>query len=67
VWIAEAKSKFVVMPVIEQIIATGYINRQQHLQLASAILSDLKITEEERRQINRVFDYLQTGCLKLVD
>jgi hypothetical protein len=43
------------------------MNRQEHLQLTSAILSDYRITDEERRQINRVFDYIQTGRLKLVD
>lgn len=43
------------------------MSRQDHLRLTSAILSDNEITEEERRQINRAFDYIQTGRLKLVD
>lgn len=53
--------------IVERIISAGQINRQEHLQLTSAILSDYKITDAERREINRIFDYIQIGRLKLID
>lgn len=53
--------------LIEQILNQGHMSRKQHLLLTSAILSDQRITEDDRRQINRVFDYIQTGRLRLVD
>ncbi|HEY9621470.1 MAG TPA: hypothetical protein V6C78_13935 [Crinalium sp.] len=67
VWTIAQKSDLTIKPLIDEIIASGKMSRQQHLQLASAVLSDHHITEEERRHINRVFDYVQTGRLKLVD
>lgn len=56
-----------VSTTVDCIIAAGKMSRQEHLQLASAILSNAKLTEEERRQINRVFDYVQTGRLELIN
>lgn len=53
--------------VVEQILASGEMSRQQHLQLTSAMLADRQINEEDRRQINRVLDYIQTGRIKLVN
>jgi hypothetical protein len=67
VWTVQSKSAIAIKQMIEQIISIGQINRQEHLQLTSTILSDHRITDEERRQINRVFDYIQIGRLKLVD
>lgn len=52
--------------LVEQILESDQIRRLEHLQLTSAILSDKNITEEERRQINRIFDYIQTGRIKIV-
>lgn len=52
---------------IDRILSTGLISRQEHLQLASALLADTTMTDEERARINRVFDYLQVGRLKVVD
>lgn len=53
--------------LIDQILSSGQINRQEHLYLASILLSNQKATEKERRQINRIFDYIQTGRVKLID
>lgn len=66
-WTAARQSSSDIAALIEQIIAVGRMSRQEHLRLTSTILADDKITEEERRQINRIFDYIQTGRLKLVD
>lgn len=53
--------------MVERILNIGYLSRLDHLQLVSTILSDYKVTDEERSQINRIFDELQTGHLKIVN
>lgn len=53
--------------LVERIISSGQLSRQQHLQLTSLMLSDYRVSDEDRRQINRIFDYVQTGRLKFVD
>ncbi len=66
--LAQGKTRLrIIKPAVEQILAKGKMNRQEHIQLTSAMLSDHQMTDEERRQINRVFDYLQMGRLKLED
>ncbi|HBB34598.1 MAG TPA: hypothetical protein DDZ80_20310 [Cyanobacteria bacterium UBA8803] len=49
---------------IDRILDTGQLTRLEHLQLVTTILSDYKVTDEERSQINRVLDELQVGHLK---
>lgn len=53
--------------LVDQFIACRKITHQQYLQLSAAILSDNRIDEAERYQINRLFDNIQSGRLKLVD
>lgn len=53
--------------LVEKILSEGKLSRQEYLQMTRAILSDYNVTEEESRQINRIFDDVQTGSLKLVD
>jgi hypothetical protein len=53
--------------MVDRIVASGKITRREHLVLTSALLSDDKITEEDRHQINRIFDYIQIGRLKFID
>ncbi|HAG80188.1 MAG TPA: hypothetical protein DCL61_03230 [Cyanobacteria bacterium UBA12227] len=60
------QSSQAIAPLIDRILNIGQLSRLEHLQLVSTILSDYKVTDEERSQINRVFDELQIGRLKLV-
>jgi hypothetical protein len=53
--------------MVERILNTAQLSRQEYLQLVTTFLSDYKITDEGRRQINRIFDDLQIGRLKIVD
>ncbi len=53
--------------IVQRIIDVGEVSRHEHLQLASALLADTSITQEQRRQINKVFDYVKAGRLKLTD
>lgn len=67
VWTVTGKSVLSIKTITERIIESGQLSRQEHLQLTSVVLSDAKLSNEDRRQINLIFDYLQTGRLKLAD
>lgn len=66
-WNAQAKPNLSNRQLIDRIMTAGKIGRWEHLRLTSALLSDDKITDDERYQINRIFDYLHTGRIKLMD
>jgi hypothetical protein len=53
--------------IVDRIFHSGQLSRLEHLQLVTTILSDYRVTDEERHQINRVFDDIQTGRIKIVD
>ena len=55
-----------VQQMVDQILSAGQLSRQDYLNLTTVILSDYNVTDEQRRQINRIFDEVQTGQLKLV-
>ena len=56
-----------VRPLVDRILLSGQITRLEHLQLTSVLLSDYRVTLEERVQINRIFDSLQAGRLKFTE
>lgn len=53
--------------LITRVLESNEIARKEQLQLTSAMLKDKHLTEEERRQINRIFDHIQSGRIKIVD
>ncbi|RAM53216.1 MAG: hypothetical protein C6Y22_01965 [Hapalosiphonaceae cyanobacterium JJU2] len=61
------KSELTVEAIVNQIITTGEMSPQDHALLTSHVFTNGKIDERGRRQINRIFDYIQTGRLKLVN
>lgn len=61
------KPSLALKDLVEEIFASGQMTRFQHLGLMSVLLAERKITDEDRMQINRVFDHVQMGQLKLVD
>ncbi len=63
----DSQSELVVKEIVDQIIGSGQMSRQDHILLTSTVFADGEVSEGERRQINRIFDYIQTGRLKLVD
>ncbi len=65
--IVENKSELFIQQLVDRIISSGKMNRQDYSLLTSTVIADGEISDVERRQINRVFDYIQTGRLKLVD
>ncbi|KAM3096271.1 hypothetical protein ACKFKG_02745 [Phormidesmis sp. 146-35] len=53
--------------LIETILKSGQLNRQEYLHLASILLSNQRATENDRRRINRIFDHILAGQVKLTD
>lgn len=63
----ERLSNINLQATIGKILAQGKLTRQEYFYLSTAMLSDRKVTYEERSQINRVLDKLLVGDLKLSD
>lgn len=61
------KANQVIQQLIAQTLSAGRLTRREHLLLTSTLLSASRMTDEERRQINRILDEARTGRLKLVD
>lgn len=59
--------KFAVEEVIERIFALRRISRSDQQLLMSALLSKSSLSEKDQQQINRVFDALQKGSIRVVD
>lgn len=53
--------------LIEQICRSGQMSRQEHLYLASMLLATGKLNDSERQRVNRLFDAVQSGRLRVVD
>jgi len=62
-----AKDMAMIKTILGRIVEQRRVTRHEHRQLTSLLLSAHNLSPEERTQINRVFDYLQSGQLKLVD
>lgn len=63
----ESKSNSNVRQIVEQILKAGKISRLEYQRLSMAILADNRIDEDESRLVNRVFDAIRTGRLKVTD
>jgi hypothetical protein len=53
--------------LVEQLFAARKITQQQYQSLSQLVLADGSVDEEELRQINRLFDAVQNGRIKVVD
>ena len=62
-----SQSEVGVKPLVDRILSSGIMSRKDHTLLTSTVLANGNINDGDRRQINRIFDYLQTGRLKLRD
>jgi hypothetical protein len=63
----ECQSTIDVAQFVGKLISSRQISRRQYEQLSAAILADGKIDQEELRQINRLFDAIRAGQLRIVD
>lgn len=66
-WTRERQPNPNLQQMVDRILSAGQLSRQEYLQLTTAILSDYLVTDEQRHQLNQVFDNIQTGHLKLID
>lgn len=62
-----SQSEIAITQIVDLILSRGRMSRQDHTLLTSTVFVDNDISDVERRQINRIFDYIQTGRLQLVD
>ncbi|MGD1855230.1 MAG: hypothetical protein ACFB2W_13385 [Leptolyngbyaceae cyanobacterium] len=56
-----------VTQLVEQLIKTKRITYAQYQTLSTLVLADGTIDEQERRQINRLFDAIQVGAVRIVE
>jgi len=53
--------------MVDGCIRDRCISQAQYQVLSALVLADGVVDEQERRQINRLFDAIQTGRVKIVD
>ncbi len=53
--------------IVSRIIQTGKLSRQEHFDLVTLFVSDFLVTEDQRNEINLVFDNIQKGQVKFLD
>lgn len=53
--------------LVDQFIRKRNITHKQYQALYQMVLADGNIDEQERQQINRLFDAIQTGRIKVID
>lgn len=63
----ESQSEIAVKQIVDRIVSSGKMSPQDHALLTSAVFTRSDISEGERRQINRIFDHIQTRQIKLVN
>ncbi|MCS6813565.1 MAG: hypothetical protein NZ772_08360 [Cyanobacteria bacterium] len=56
-----------IQQLIREVINSGKLTRQEYMALTLAMLSNQRLSEDDRQQINRVFDNIQTAQIKIVD
>lgn len=65
--VSQVKSSASLKKTTDYILSVGQLNRQEYAQLTLLLLSNHKITSQELRMINRIFDSIKQGTLKVTD
>ena len=52
---------------VDHLIMTKRINYQQYKELSRIVLADGIVDEQERQQINRLFDAIRSNRVRVVD
>jgi polyhydroxyalkanoate synthesis regulator phasin len=50
---------------VDKIVQDGKLTREEHLQFLYAVQEDGKVDNEEREQINRIFNMIKNGEIKV--
>ena len=66
-WSIQSQPSATLHQLVDHILAAGEISRQDHLQLTSILLAEQKLLDSDRNKINRIFDHISTGRLKLIN
>lgn len=53
--------------LVDQLIQLRCISQAQYQQLSAMVLADGTVDDIERQQINRLFDAIQQGRVKIMD
>ncbi|MBE9137606.1 hypothetical protein IQ254_10335 [Nodosilinea sp. LEGE 07088] len=53
--------------LVSQCIQVRTITQTQYQQLTALVLADGTVDDSERKQVNRLFDAIQSGRVKIVD
>ena len=56
-----------VTQLVERLIRAKTISYPQYQTLSKMVLADGTVDEQERRQINRLFDAIQSGAIRIVE
>jgi len=56
-----------IVALVDQLIRARRITMGEYQSLSTLVLADGTVDETERRQINRLFDAIQSGKVKIVD
>lgn len=62
----QTESKLDLDQLLDKIFTSGTVTRPEYMQLTTTILSEKLITNEDRKQINRVFDQIHSNHIKIV-
>ena len=60
-------SKDSVQVLTQSAIAAQQLSRQDHVKLSSMLLETFRLSAAERNAINRLFDQIRLGKVKLID
>lgn len=56
-----------VAQLVEQLIRAKRLTYAQYQTLSKMVLADGTVDEQERRQINRLFDAIQAGAIRIME
>ncbi|WP_216862988.1 hypothetical protein [Leptothoe kymatousa] len=56
-----------VAQLVEKLIRTKRLTYSQYQTLSKMVLADGTVDEQERQQINRLFDAIQAGAVRIFD
>lgn len=56
-----------VTQLVDRLIRTKRITYAQYQTLSKMVLADGTVDEQERRQINRLFDAIQSGAIRIME
>lgn len=65
--VGQSKSSTPLKKTTERILSLAQLTRQEYSQMTSLLLSSHKISVEERRLINRIFDSVKQGAIQIID